>query len=1639
MVAAVNFVVHDSVGGHLRGGVVGEGQGNIIPASSGDNIVLNVSRANIVAYEQQGKDLLITLSDGRVIVVSGYFDPAITDAQLYLSTDDQVTEVGLKGSGDGVMAADYGPVLNASTDRHAAHMAFSGSDEIVMAAATAVAEPATMGILAPALLAGSGGVGVGAAGLAGIGLAAAKGGSGGGNGSRIDPSVDGPDAASTLTTNSANPAISITGKGQPGDTVTVVLGDKSLVTTIGADGLWGVDFKGADLPTDGNHGSKITVTGPGLEAVTLDGPDFAIDMAAPAVSATHGVQSVSELENLAEYQDGVTISGVGEAGAAIVVKIDAATHSTTVDAAGNWTVTFTPAEVAGGERSTAVTVTATDAMGNVATVTDTLVLDTVPNAIAINAVTTDDVVTGAEKAAGFSISGPSVEGAVIRLEMGDVTRTVTAGAGGGWSMTFAPGEMPGGTYTARLTASTVDAAGNPSSAMRSFLVDTEVAVSVAPDPVSGDNIVNMRESQGDVIINGMTQPGASVSVNWGATTLPATVAADGAWTVAFPSCRIPADGPTTVTATATDAFGNTSAATRSMVVDTVATVAIDANQVGDDVIAGAEHRAGFSLTGTADARSSVVVTLEGVSKTVVADDAGKWSADYAPGEIRGGNYPSSISVTATDPAGNVATATRPIRMATETTVDIDAAQAGGDNIISGAERTAGVTLTGTAAPGASVEVVFEGTTRTVTATSAGIWSAAFSAAEIPVGSGTATASIKATDSFGNTATVSKVIQIDTDTHVAFAPAPVAGDNIINKAEAAGNIVLSGTSDPGTTVSVNWGGTDRAAVTSADGSWSLSYSGAQIPGQGNSTATVTATDPLGNSASSTRAILVDTEIWVAFDANLVTDSVVSGAERTAGFNIIGRGEPGASIAVTLEGISRTTTVGADGNWSVGYAPNAIRAGSYDTQVSVQTADLAGNIAVDTRQIRVDTETTASFNANQVGGDNIISAAERVQGITLTGKDEPNAKVAVTFEGTTHTVTAGTDGAWDVRFIATEFGAGTRDTVASVTTTDAFGNTATATHKLSLDTDIWVAFDANLVADSVVSGAERTAGFPIIGRGEPGASIVVGLEGLTRTTTVGADGNWSVSFGPNAIRAGSYDTQVSVRATDLAGNSALEQRQIRVDTETSASFSPNQAGGDNIISAAERLDGITLTGKDEPNATVAVKFEGVTRTVTASNTGEWSATFSTAEIGTGTRTSVATATATDIYGNTATGTHSVRIDTEVSMLSRQSLSAGADNVVNQAEAARGLTITGTVESGSTVTVKFADGATRSANVTGETWSIDIPTGDIPMGETRVPMVVTARDAVGNTRVMTETVEVDRIARDLAPATTRLSGDGYLNAAEAAQGLVVNGTAEAGSTVVVRVGDLSPVSVTAGANGQWSTTISKANLPHGEMETTVNVTAIDRAGNVASYSQALIIDTVAPGAPEIDGFTRSPQGLVRLQTDDLSQSDTFTRIDANGNISQINAVHHIDPMFGTPNVSFGSFNDAHQFVSTPVPDGSYLVVNTTDVAGNASSTLLVINNTNAPSVDLNRAGLSAFDFAAVDLTFAPDARLTITESQVLGMTGSDKTIMIKGGADDQVSILGGHDTGGIHHVDGEAYHIYTVGSSGATVLLDTDITVI
>ncbi|WP_228142123.1 Ig-like domain-containing protein, partial [Acinetobacter baumannii] len=108
-----------------------------------------------------------------------------------------------------------------------------------------------------------------------------------------------------------------------------------------------------------------------------------------------------------------------------------------------------------------------------------------------------------------------------------------------------------------------------------------------------------------------------------------------------------ADGPHTITVTATDAAGNVGNDTAVVTVDTTAPVVSFTDASTNDTTP--------ALTGTIDdPTATVVVTVDGVDYPAVNNGDGTWTlADNTLPVLADG--PHTVSVTATDVAGNVST------------------------------------------------------------------------------------------------------------------------------------------------------------------------------------------------------------------------------------------------------------------------------------------------------------------------------------------------------------------------------------------------------------------------------------------------------------------------------------------------------------------------------------------------------------------------------------------------------------------------------------------------------------------------------------------------------------------------------------------------------------------------------------------------------------------------------------------------------------------------------------------------------------------------------------------------------------------------------------------------------------------------
>lgn len=662
MVSAVNFAVRIGAGSAQQGMVAGDNQSNLIPVGAGQHISLNLSPGSVVAYQQQGTDLIVQLVDGRSIVLANFFGAPIgQENKLYLSSNDQISEVRVSGGVDGVLFADYGPVEAMEKWSPLDDLRFSQSDlmDDVMVVSN---EPAGMAMLVPGLLAGGGGglgaaaaVAGGAALIAGVG---SGGGSGGGGTTLIPPTVS-PATPPVVTTNTLNPTLVVTGTGQPGDTVLVTIGGQTVPTTIAANGTWTATLTA--LPSDGTYTAAVAVTSGTTGTVTnLTGPTFVIDMTPPAFAVQEGTLAVGDIHNIASHtaSGGATvISGQGEAGATMTVTANGYTRTAVVAANGTWSVSFTQSQLPGGDyREVPVTLTSTDSHGNVsAASTGLIAIDTVRNLIGFtSAGGADNTVNLSESQNGFEVKGTSVAGAVMFVTIGGSTQQVTAGVDGKWTAAFGGGVV-GADGMANVSVSSTDAAGNPNAQSYQFRVDKVASVNI--NDVAGNNILSGIENAATIPVTGSAEIGTtSVVVSWGGRDVVAAVnPTTGAWSANFPANLFGAmqTSSTTMVVTSVDAYGNRGASSHVVTVDTMAAAAIGNVQMGNNLISAAEASSGIVLTGTADANASLLVSFEGQVFRAAADASGNWQANFTLPNLGAVERSSTITVIATDSNGNV--------------------------------------------------------------------------------------------------------------------------------------------------------------------------------------------------------------------------------------------------------------------------------------------------------------------------------------------------------------------------------------------------------------------------------------------------------------------------------------------------------------------------------------------------------------------------------------------------------------------------------------------------------------------------------------------------------------------------------------------------------------------------------------------------------------------------------------------------------------------------------------------------------------------------------------------------------------------------------------------------------------------------
>ncbi|MFS0724274.1 Ig-like domain-containing protein [Paenibacillus sp. 1P07SE] len=353
------------------------------------------------------------------------------------------------------------------------------------------------------------------------------------------PVITAPEDGSTVT--EKRPVI--TGMTEIGSTVMVTVGGASGAASVQQDGSWSYTPT-ADL-SEGPHTVSVTATdAAGNESTPPATASFTVDTIPPAAPT---ILAPANGTVTSDATPTVTISADADADS-VTVFINGTALGEATQVAGEWS--YTPSALTDGPYE--VTVVAADAAGNTSEPSQ-------PVSFTVDTEAPEAPVITYPANGGYTTASPTITGTaepdstvLISID-GAAPVNATVNGSGHWSYTPTTALSQGAHSVSAIAR---DAAGNESvpSTTVNFTVDTE-----APDsptilsPANGSTVTVKRP-----VITGTTEVGSTVIVTIGAHSGEADVENDGSWSYT-PTADL-SEGPHTVSATATDAAGNESAA-----------------------------------------------------------------------------------------------------------------------------------------------------------------------------------------------------------------------------------------------------------------------------------------------------------------------------------------------------------------------------------------------------------------------------------------------------------------------------------------------------------------------------------------------------------------------------------------------------------------------------------------------------------------------------------------------------------------------------------------------------------------------------------------------------------------------------------------------------------------------------------------------------------------------------------------------------------------------------------------------------------------------------------------------------------------------------------------------------------------------
>ena len=651
-----------------------------------------------------------------------------------------------------------------------------------------------------------------------------------------------------------------------------------------------------------------------------------------------------------------TLSGTAEAFTTITIVGGGATFEVVAESDGTWSLdtgsvtpqsgTFSPN--IDGNATTDVLVTSTDAAGNsTSDVTGSeLFIDATAPVVAI---TTSDVVVVANVDS-YMLDGTCTTGdGVVTVSIAGATPAsmIAPCSGGTWiSSGFDLSGIADGSNAVVVNASQTDSWGNTGNA-------ATVQLDKDSTPPGTPTVDAQTTSDTTPVISGTADAGASVSVSVGGAVYTVVANGSGQWSLDTGAVAPDSgafnpntNGANEVTAIVTDGVGNSSTdvTNNEVVIDTITPVAptVDLLLTND---------ATPTVTGTAEAASTNVITFGGATFTVFASGLGQWTLDTGVVTPDSGSFSpdvngvNDVAVVSSDAAGNSAVDASSNEITIDTTAPVltitSAPLAFSDNessyVVGGACDAADGNVT--------VSIIGAAPASRIVGCPAGTWSASFDVSPIPDGDDVLQIDASQTDSAGNVGSTSQLSDKDTLLpSIAITNDGSGGDEFVNEQEQ-GAIIVSGTSDvdDSQTVTVAFSDGLNADVvvtaTVTGGVWTASS--ADISGLNSGTIFISADvdDTAGNSAvTASDAFTLDTNL-PSLTANSigVTNSTFPTFSGTTD-------EPAGSVVTVRDGLGAvvcTATVAAatpSNTWSCALG-TAIPEGSYVYMAEI--TDSAGN--------------------------------------------------------------------------------------------------------------------------------------------------------------------------------------------------------------------------------------------------------------------------------------------------------------------------------------------------------------------------------------------------------------------------------------------------------------------------------------------------------------------------------------------------------------------------------------------------------------------------------------------------------------------------------------------------------------------------